>query len=298
MNRLKAWLLIIRPPIVLISCLGAYVGAFNASAYLGIDIGLERAFMLILGAFCLAAGLMVHNDVTDLESDTVNRPHKALPSGAIKARTAYIVGLGLMIASIVIAASRFNVTAGILTFFIVLIGIYYNHYGKYTGIWGHVMVAFGVGAIPYWGSVFAFPDEIWVMLPLALAIGVQEVGREIMVCVGDLKGDKEAGFKTTPVRLGRKRAMYLSLLFYLGFIPIYPAPYYGWFGADKVFGSLYIWGGTMFVLGLIGCWLATYMVVLKGDEKAIWNAFERYERTGTRLFVLFFQVVLLLEVFY
>ena len=40
--------------------------------------------MIILGPAFLSTGTMVHNDVTDLESDKVNRPHKPLPKKIIK----------------------------------------------------------------------------------------------------------------------------------------------------------------------------------------------------------------------
>jgi 4-hydroxybenzoate polyprenyltransferase len=136
------------------------------------------------------------------------------------------------------------------------------------------------------------------MLPLAIAIGVMEVGREIMVCAGDIKGDIKAGYKTTPVRLGRKNSMIVVLPFYLGFIPIFPISYFGWFGFQIIFGELYLWGAIIFELILIITWIDTYRVMLKGNDSDTWRAFERNIRTGTRLGVIFFQVILFLEVFY
>jgi len=319
MNKLIAWLRIVRPPIILISCLGALVGALNVSAYLNngtIQLSLFQIFLIILGAASLAAGLMIHNDVTDLKSDKINRPSKPLPSGRITTKTARLVGLLLMILSIAIALfinikpdalfqlqfklfSLLNWRCGLLTFSIVFIGIYYNHYGKFHGIFGHTAVAYGVGAIPLWGAIAAAPNNIFLMIPLALAIFTQEIGREIMVNAGDFKGDLKAGYKTLPVLLGRKKAMYIALLFYLAFIPLIPIPYFGWLGADPVlFGSFYITGAIIFSLSLLITWLLTYKEVRKNDEQRIWVAFERYERTGTRAIVLFFQVMLLLEAFY
>ena len=102
-----------------------------------------------------------------------------------------------------------------------IIGIIYNQSGKYTGIFGHIMVAIGVGVIPYWGAIAVKPTDFISMFPIALAIGVMEVGREIMVCAGDIKGDIKAGYETTPVRLGRLRSMQIALLFYIASIPIF-----------------------------------------------------------------------------
>lgn len=307
MNKLLAWLRIIRPPIVAISCLGALVGALNVSAYLDIKLSLFQISMIIIGSAFLSAGLMVHNDVTDLKSDKVNRPHKPLPSGGIRPKTAQVTGLLLMILSIFIALlvnindnGSLNWKCGILTLSIVIIGVCYNHYGKYHGIFGHIAVAYGVGAIPYWGAIAiaSGPEHLLLMFPLALALFTQEIGREIMVNAGDFNGDLKAGYKTLPILLGRKKAMYVALVFYLAFIPIFPISYFGWIGAEKVFGHIYLIGATIFVLSLLITWILTYRVVLQNDEKKIWRAFEKYERTGTRIMVIFFQIMLFLEAFY
>lgn len=307
MNTLIAWIRIIRPPIVFISCLGALVGVYNSANFLNIDITYFQVFMVILGAFFLASGLMIHNDVTDLESDKVNRPHKPLSTGAIKVKTANFIGILMMILSIFTTlfvnindSGIINWNCGFLTFLIVVLGIYYNKYGKNKGIFGHIAVALGVGAIPYWGSIAVFPTELLLMLPLTCAIFVQEIGREIMVAAGDFKGDREAGFKTLPVQIGRKRAMQVTLIFYLAFIPLYPLPSYDWLGigVPKVFGNLYLVGGTLFAITLLLTWVLTYKVILQNNEKKIWKAFERYGRTGTRAMVIIFQIFLLLEIFY
>jgi 4-hydroxybenzoate polyprenyltransferase len=159
-------------------------------------------------------------------------------------------------------------------------------------------VAFGVGVIPYWGAIAVRPTDLVSMFPLALAIGVMEVGREIMVCAGDIKGDIKAGYRTTPVRLGRLNSMFVVLPFYLGFIPIFPISYFGWFGFPKIFGDLYLYGAIIFELILLITWIDTYRVAKKGDDTSTWAAFERNIRTGTRAGVILFQIILFLEAFY
>jgi 4-hydroxybenzoate polyprenyltransferase len=139
------------------------------------------------------------------------------------------------------------------------------------------------------------------MLPLALAIFFQETGREIMVCAGDYVGDIKAGFKTTPIRLGRKRSMQVALFFYLLFIPIFPLSAFDWtgLGFPKIFGAIYLIGGGILAASLVLTWLLTYNVVIKtDDETKIWKSFERYERTGTRMMIIVFQIFILLEVFF
>ena len=309
MNRFIAWFRLIRPPIVFISCLGATVAALNSSIYLNgnIEISFFQIFMVLIAAAFLSAGLMVYNDVTDLRSDKTNRPGKPLPAGTIDEKTALIAGIALMSISIIIAlfinikdTGLINWNCSFLTIVIIIVGLYYNHYGKSHGILGHITVALGVGAIPYWGSIAIFPDAFLLMAPLSIAIFIQEIGREIMVNAGDFTGDLRAGFKTLPVRIGRKRSMYTALIFYLIFIPLYPLPAFDWIGLGipRIFGSLYLIGGTLLAVSLLLTWILTYRVVLRNDEKKTWIAFEKYERTGTRIMIIVFQIFLLLELVY
>jgi geranylgeranylglycerol-phosphate geranylgeranyltransferase len=312
MNRLEAWFRIIRPPIVFISVFGAAVGALNVTLSQGLYL---EPFAFILSLFIagiLAAGLMVHNDYTDLESDRVNRPHKPLCIGVISPKVAKVTGIALMGLAVILSFcttiflkpnSAFipwglNFPCGFLTLIIMLVGVIYNRNGKYVGLMGHIMVAFGVGAIPYWGAISVKPTDLLSMLPLALAIGIMEVGREIMVCAGDIKGDIKAGYRTTPVRLGRLKSMLVAVGFYIISIPIFFIPYYGYWLFPKIFGELYFWGVIMFELILIFTWLDTYRVAIAGDDSATWRAFERNIRTGTRVGVILFQVILMFEAFY
>ncbi|PNX53208.1 MAG: 4-hydroxybenzoate polyprenyltransferase [Thermoplasmata archaeon M9B2D] len=303
-----AWIRMIRPPILFLCSFGAVVSALNCAIYMDEPLSLFQILFLILAPAFLSTGTMFHNDITDLESDKINRPHKPVPSGLLKKKTVYYTGLVLMIGSIFLASlvnyidtSTINWECGILTVFLVIIGLYYNYYGKHHGLIGHMAVAFGVGAIPYWGGLAVFPNQPLLMLPLAVALFLQETGREIMVCAGDYIGDIKAGFKTTPVRHGRKRSMQIALLFYLLFIPIFPLSAFDWAGLKmpQVFGALYLIGGSILAASLIITWFRTYMVVIKtDDEKMIWKSFERNERIGTRVMIIVFQIFILLELFY
>jgi 4-hydroxybenzoate polyprenyltransferase len=302
-----AWVRLARPLIFFISLFGASVGALNVSVAQipvneGFSFSIPAYLVALLGAGLLSSGLMIHNDVTDYASDVVNRPHKPLPAGLIGKRTASIVGIGTMVAAVLAAgltgpaAGRsFNVPCALFTLTIVIIGILYNVHGKYWGLLGHIFVAYGVGAIPLWGAWAVRPERLTLMLPLALAIFVMEIGREIMVCAGDIVGDRAAGFRTTPVRLGRLPSMRLALLFYLASVPFFLVPRYGWCGAAAIFGDLYLYGALGFLLVLFVTWGLTYRVAREGDDARSWRAFELYIRTGTRLAVVAFQIVLFLE---
>lgn len=279
----EAWFRVVRPPIVLLSVVGSAAGALNVTLAAGKPVPEPALALGLLSSGLLAAGLMVHNDYTDLPSDRVNRPWKPIPSGAIAPRTAEWSGLGMMLLSALMAL-LISIPLGILSISVLAVGVAYNHRGKHASILGHAMVAYGVGAIPYYGAL-AMGDAL-SMLPLAAAVFVMEIGREIMVCAGDIVGDRKAGFRTLPVLAGKRRAMLAALLCYILSVPFYPIPY-----LTGLFGPVYLIGSAVFLAGLFATWALTY-------ARPVWDSFERYIRTGTRLFVFMFQMVLIAEVFF
>lgn len=298
MNAAEAWFRVIRPPIVIISVVGASTGALNVTIGQGEDLEMATYAMMCLYSALLAAGLMVHNDYYDLPSDRVTRPGKPLPSGAIRPQVAKWTGFALMALAVLVGLlARFPAegvvdlpTAAVVAL-VFVVGLYYNARGKHAGLAGHVMVAVGVGLIPYAGAV-PFGDYV-SMAPLALGIGVMEVGREIMVCAGDIEGDRAAGFSTLPVRLGRRRSLLVALAFYLASVPILylylPAlsslvPSL----APDVFGPAYLVGAGLFMAALLALWALVW-------RSPVWDSFEAYIRTGSRVVIFLFQLLLLSE---
>jgi geranylgeranylglycerol-phosphate geranylgeranyltransferase len=301
MGKLGAWFRIIRPPILLISALGAAVGALNVTVGRGIDPDPVTFWLaLIAWAPLVYTGIMIHNDYTDLESDKVNRPHKPVPSGAISPAAARYSGLGMMFVGtgmaffIDIHNGNINLSAGLVALSLTIIGIVYNKWGKGWGIWGNIFVAYGVAIIPFYGAVAMEPiDGILMMAPLTIAIFVMEIGREIIVCAEDVEGDIKAGFNTFPVRVGQKKSMYYAVMFYIGYAIIYPLPFIMRCGIlpGLYYDPIYLFGATVFAIVLFGTW---YLTLRQMTEKAFWN----YIRTGTRVGVLFFQFILLISAFY
>jgi 4-hydroxybenzoate polyprenyltransferase len=300
-NRVEAWFRIVRPPIIIISVVGASVGALNVTLGAGLDLPQATYAMTCLFAALLSAGLMVHNDYYDLPSDAVTRPNKPLPSGIISPETAKWTGFGLMAAAVLVALfgrwldfGELDFPTALMVAFVFIVGLYYNARGKYTGIWGHVMVAIGVGLIPYVGAM-PYGDYV-SMAPLAAGIGVMEVGREIMVCAGDIEGDRAAGFSTLPVKVGQRKSLMVTLGFYLASVPLFymylPEIARNVPGLDgDVFGPLYYVGTTLFLVTLFVLWALVW-------RKPTWESFEAYIRTGSRSAIFLYQLLLVSEAFF
>lgn len=297
MKKLEAWIRISRPPILFISALGAAVGALNVDSS---PDPVTFWMAIIAWAPLVYTGIMIHNDYTDLASDKVNRPSKPVPCGAISPMTAKWTGLGMMFVGTILAFfidihnGRINYSAGLVALSLTIVGIVYNNWGKEWDIWGHILVAYGVAIIPFYGAVAIEPvDGIVMLAPLTIAIFVMEIGREIIVGAEDVEGDRKAGFKTVAVRIGQRRSMYVAVLFYIGYVAIYPTPYlFGWDILPSLYyDPVYLLGATIFAILLFVTWFFTLRQM---TEKAFWN----YIRTGTRAGVIFFQFILLIAAFY
>lgn len=303
MGSLRDWALIIRPPIVAISVAGASVGFLNAtigephpaaSSYVFPWVGY---LVNCVAAALMAAGLMVHNDYYDLESDKVNRPHKVLAQGRIKGRTARDVGFALMVLGVVLAfaghpratvVESVNWTAGLIAVTVLADGLLYNTIGKLHGIGGHVEVAYGVALIPVFGAAGA--GNAMLVLPLGLGLFIMEIGREIMVAGGDIEGDRKAGWVTLPVKIGMRPALAVALALYLAALPAFLMP---WLAPGLVPwrpSLLYLVGSTAFIGGLAALWAPCW-------RKPEFVTFEKFIRTGSRMLVFGFELLLVAEAF-
>jgi geranylgeranylglycerol-phosphate geranylgeranyltransferase len=293
----KDWALVVRPPIVIIAVAGASVGFLNATVGEGHPLPVVGWVINALAAALLAAGLMVHNDYYDLASDKVNRPHKVLAQGRIKERTARDVGFALMVVGVVVSfaghpkatlAESFNVVAGLVALTVLADGLLYNTIGKKHGIGGHVEVAYGVALIPVFGAAGA--GNTWLVLPLGLGLFVMEIGREIMVAGGDIEGDRKAGWVTLPVKVGMRKALIAALVFYLASLPLFLLPVITPGLVAWRPSLLYMVGSTAFVAGLVALWIPCW-------RRPEFATFERFIRTGSRLLVFTFELLLIAEAF-
>ncbi|MCK4717167.1 MAG: UbiA family prenyltransferase [Thermoplasmata archaeon] len=312
MNKAYAWFRIVRPPIVFIGVFGSLVTALIFEGTEGaMDFSVSYhwwafAFSMLCWGM-LWGGIMVHNDYTDLKSDMHNRPHKPIPCGAITPRQAHLGGFALMtigwllpIPLLLPLGVGYAAAAAFWGFTLWFVGVYYNYWGKDHAVIGHASVAWGVALIPLYGGALVSPYKGFaLLLPLFIAIFISEIGREILVCAGDYHGDVKQGWRTVPVVHGRMAAMKQIPFWFLGFVPFYAIPYFGWFGYPAYFSDIYMVGYSIFIVALYLCWYAIYRVMKRTkDEKKIWGAFEFYARTWTRLFIIFTQFVMLAEAFW
>lgn len=239
----------------------------------------------------IAAGLMVDNDIWDLPSDRIRRSGKPLCNGAITLRSARVAGYLFM--SLAFGLAFFLAWPALLYVISVLVlGAWYNRSGKRWHILGNIATAYGVGGIILFPALASGEYRLW---PLFLGIFVQEIGREIMVSIGDINGDQQAGWRTVPVVVGRSKAHTYAGFFYALGIPVFVLGFVA---------PIYSVGAILFAAILIWGWLDTREKMVIADvrvnhgfdkERFIFDVYERNLRLWSRVGVLIFQLCIVLQ---
>jgi 4-hydroxybenzoate polyprenyltransferase/geranylgeranylglycerol-phosphate geranylgeranyltransferase len=184
---------------------------------------LPSAAVLIFGVPILGwiAGLYLA-DYSDRKLDSIQKSHRPIPSGRITPWEALMVGgvfafLGLVLTFFL------GYTNVVLTFFAAGLVYVYARYSKPRGLWGNLtrgMLTF----MTFLFGVAAVQPLTTLSLPLlgfAVVFFFHDTNSNIIGAMRDVRGDKAAGYQTTPVRYGMQKSLLLSLalsLMYLGLV--------------------------------------------------------------------------------
>lgn len=223
-------------------------------------------FAMAAAFFVCAFGNLV-NDIRDVESDRINHPCRALPTGAVSIERARTLSFFLLIISLVLTfwlswPGRIIVLAGLI------VVTAYNLYLKRLPYWGNFSVSIlsgltfilgGTETLAVTGerlvALFVFPGAA---IPAIFAV-LMHSGREIIKDVADIKGDLLEGSRTAPVCQGKPIPLLVAYVLFLILILFSIAVYWwGWFS------PLYL----CLVIVLIDLPLVAQMVLLGFDPDA------------------------------
>ena len=184
-----------------------------------------------LAAALVAAGGNAVNDYFDQRIDRINRPDRPIPSGRINAPKALITAQVLFIAGIIFTVFL-NIYCLLLASLNSLVLILYAWGVKRQGLVGNLSIGYLVGSTFLFGGLAtAEPLIPSGLLLLVIMASLSTVGRELIKAVEDMKGDRNLGFKTFPLRHGSGKAAVLAVVFIGAAIIISPIPYlFGIFG--------------------------------------------------------------------
>lgn len=136
--------------------------------------------LLALATVGLYGGGVVFNDVFDAELDAIERPERAIPSGAVSKNAAIGLGVGLLAVGIG-ASFLVNPTAGLLAIAITVASLVYDRFGKHHNWLGPVNMGLCRGLNLLLG-VSIIPEQVlpwaWVgLVPIAYIAAITMISR-------------------------------------------------------------------------------------------------------------------------
>ncbi len=218
----KAFFSIIRPQNCVIGALTVIAGI--AIAYRVNPVGLLGDYLYnfvygYLTYFFVAAGGNVVNDIFDIEVDRINRPHRALPSGRMTVRQAWVYVVFLSILGTFFAWLNGPYGSLVVVIFL-LVGYAYASKVKELGIAGNFLVAFSFAFGVIYGSFvygelvgsIVIPVPTWLFFITAFMI-LQ--ARETIKGAEDVEGDALRDVRTVARVYGHKVAAAVAFVFNL-----------------------------------------------------------------------------------
>ena len=188
------------------------LGAFLTPALIGLHVYLAALSVAII---TIAGNLM--NDYFDVQTDTLNRPDRLIPSGKINKKQALIISILLFVLG--------NILLTIVDFDLLKIGlavtitlVIYTPFLKRLPLIGNIAVSLLLSLTLIVGAIAsaAFLNLKNSILPASL-IFLLSLPREVLKDGEDLVGDRIAGLRTFPVVFGirRTRLLVVSVLWVL-----------------------------------------------------------------------------------
>ena len=224
MNRLKAYLDLIRYPLFAIPIVATLPGTLIASH--GQFTG-RVAAALVIALFGYFAG-MIKNDYFHHETDKQTNPERPLPSERLTPKQA-IVPASVIYGLCVIAGFLLDLKAGLLVMGLVAISHLYNAIFKAKGILGSLTLPLGIGLLSVFGALAVggtVPRLVWYAFA---ATTLYDLGTHITTTFKDISRDEQLGIVTTPLQIGIRPALLLSavatvLAFVIAFLPYLMEP--------------------------------------------------------------------------
>ena len=221
---LKAWLRLARIE-------HAFIAAFAVvAAQALVTKRFDAAFLFpALAPFFITAASFVLNDYYDFKSDkALKRKDRPLVSGAIARKhalyaAAALYALGVSFALFVPAG------ASVIALAYAALSVAYNAWLKRLPLIGNVFIASSMAVCFVYGNFCVSAALNYFVSVFALMSFLTGLGRELLITMRDVAGDKKIGARTLPMLLGAKRTVIVAdALVYAGvvlsFFPLFALP--------------------------------------------------------------------------
>ncbi|MCM8569926.1 geranylgeranylglycerol-phosphate geranylgeranyltransferase [Gramella jeungdoensis] len=199
-----------------------------------ITLNLLGFSLLVLAVICVAASGYIINDIFDLKADLKNKPNRTLINNKISEKVAYRLFFILNIIGVGLGFYLSNTIGrpGFSAFFIFGSAILYLYNSQFqqTILVGNILVSIIVGLVPIGVGLYdllpAITDQnqqtqsviFSILIDYSIFAFLINFLREIVKDQEDIDGDYNAGYKTLPIVLGKKRTN--KILFAIALIPL------------------------------------------------------------------------------
>lgn len=228
MQKLKAWILIVRPANLLILALTMYfinqfilVPIFDKYG-LFFTLNAAQFFLLVLSTLLICAGGYIINDYYDIESDSINKPHRHFIGRTISAIMALriywlITGAGVLL-GLYLAFQVDNIRLVTIHGIAAVLLFFYSASYKRMPLIGNIVVSLLIAISVL--LVGAFEPAIYkmtrpgdyyaarlcweIILGYALFAFLINVVRELIKDLEDMEGDGKADMRTTALAWGQQ----------------------------------------------------------------------------------------------
>lgn len=239
MLRLRETLKLIRVVNCLLAMIGVAVGAYLTwlqPSYYGPAVA-------SLAAFLICAGGNVVNDLMDIETDRVNRPHRVLVRGALSKYEAVVLAVAVNLLALILALAV-NMLVAIVAAAVILLLLAYNIRLKRVPLVGNAVIAI-MGGLTFLTGGLAVDQMLALTLPGPLIPAgfalFFHIVREIIKDVQDLEGDRQVGIRTFPQVVGVRSSLSLALGLFVLLVLLTCLPIlFGWYGSTYKIITVYI----------------------------------------------------------
>lgn len=206
----------------------------------GITLNWFGFSLLVLASLCIAAGGYIINDINDIETDSINSPHKVLVGTEISEKNAYSLFFVFNIVGVILGfyLSHLVGKSGFFAIFVVISILLYLYatYLKQIPIVGNLLisglVAFSIIIVGLFEIFPAITESnlqtqqtfFKIILDYAGFAFLLNFAREVAKDLEDFEGDNDTGINTLAVSVGKARAT--KVLFFLILLPIVAITYY------------------------------------------------------------------------
>ena len=184
-----------------------------------------------------AAGNVI-NDFFDAEIDTINRPDRPIPSGAVSRGAARGFAVTLFLAGILVSFFTNSICISIAIINSLLL-VAYAAKLKSTPLIGNIVVAYLSASIFLFGGALNGIDGLVRIIPIAAITFFAMLSRELLKDAEDVEGDREGGADTMPIRIGIKKTSDIALISAVLAVAASFIPYL-WWGAWYLGGIIVV----------------------------------------------------------